>query len=268
MTQHAAAWSKWFPTIERAARDVSLCMLESAGVAPGHRVLDLATGIGEPALSAAKRVGPGGHVLGVDVSADMIDIARARAEAAGLTNAEFRVKDVEALALSETFDAALCRWGLMFVDDLAGTLERVHATLIPGGRLSISVWASADEVPTLSLAERAAHHALGLPPPDEGAQTPFALCDVAALGARLEHAGFEEVVHRRVPVVFEFASPEDFVVYRRELSTRFAATTAGLRETNQQAARQAVVRAVEPYLSPAGKIRMENWVYCISATRP
>lgn len=268
MTGYATAWNKWFPLIEQGARDLSVCMLDSAGVLPGRRVLDLATGIGEPALTAAKRVGPGGHVLGVDISADMIDTARARAEAAGLTNAEFRVMDVEALALSETFDAVLCRWGLMFVDNLAGTLGRVRAALSAGGHLSISVWASADEAPTLSLAERAAHHALGLPPPDEGAQTPFALCDVATLAASLENAVFEGVVHRRVPVVFEFASPEDFVVYRQELSARFAAATAGQNETGQEAVWQAVVRAIEPYRRPAGEVRMENWAYCVSATRP
>lgn len=268
MTGYAAAWNRWFPLIERAARNVSHCMLDEAGIASRQRVLDLATGIGEPALTAAKRVGSYGHVLGVDISTEMIDIARARAEAAGLTNIDFQVMDVETIALPATYDAALCRWGLMFVDDLAATLSRVHDVMRPGGRLSVSVWASADEAPTLALAERVAHHALGLPPPDEGANTPFALCDVAALSAALANAGFDVLEPRRVPVTFEFASPEDYIAYRRELSTRFAAATAGRNKNDLQAALQAVVRAVEAYHSPAGTIRMENQAYCISATRP
>lgn len=269
MIDYAAAWHKWFPLIERAAGDLSLCMLKGAGIAPGHRVLDLATGIGEPALTTALRVGSSGRVVGVDLSAEMIDLARARAETAGVTNAEFQVMDVEALAFPpETFDSVLCRWGLMFIDDLAGTLDRVRAALAPGGRLSVSVWASADEAPTLSLAERVAHHALGLSPPDEGAKTPFALCDVAALAAVLERAGFVELGLQRVPVTFEFASPGDYVAYRRELSTRFVAATAGQSKTDQQAAWQAVARAAEAYRGPAGMIRMENWAYCLSATRP
>lgn len=242
-------------------------MLEGANIVAERRVLDLATGIGEPALTAAERVGPDGRVLGVDISADMLDIARERAERASLTNAEFRVMDAEALVLSETFDAVLCRWGLMFVDDLGGTLRRVRAVLGRGGRLAVSVWASADETPSLGLAERVAHHALGLPPPDEGAKTPFALCDVAALVGSLEDAGFDEVVHQRIPVVFEFASPEDFVAYRRELSIRFAAAMTGQSENDQQAARQAAVRAVEAYRSLEGTIRMENWAYCVFAKR-
>jgi SAM-dependent methyltransferase len=65
------------------------------------------------------------------------------------------------------FDAVLCRWGLMFVDDLVATLCQLHSVLKSGGRISISVWASADEVPSLSLAARVVHDTLGLPAPNE-----------------------------------------------------------------------------------------------------
>lgn len=267
MTQYAAAWNKWFPVIERAARDVSLCMLEKAGVAPGDRVLDLATGIGEPALTAADMVGPGGHVLGLDISAEMIDFARARAEAAGLANIELRVEDIEALALSEACDVVLCRWGLMFVDDLAGTLGRVHAALKPGGRLAMAVWGPAGEAPTLALAERVAHRVLGLPPPDAGAGTPFALSNVTALVSTLETAGFTAVTHQPVNVAFEFSSPEEFVAYRRELSTRFVEPMAGQDAEKQDAVRRAVVHAVEDYRGDGGGIRMENQAHCVVGVR-
>lgn len=269
MVDYAASWNKWFPLIERAAGDLSCCMLDAAGVAPGHRVLDLATGIGDPALMAAERVGADGRVLGIDSSAQMIALARARAGAAGVINAEFQVMDIDSLTLPPaTFDATLCRWGLMFAEDLAGTLDQARAALRPGGRLSVSVWATPDDAPAISLAARVAHHALGLPPPEEGEKTAFALCDIPALVAALEKTKFDAVNVQKVPVIFEFASPEEYVAYRREISTPLAAVIAKQSETRQTAAWQTVARAVEAYRSSAGTIRMENQAYCLSAARP
>lgn len=91
---YSSVWQKWFLLIENGLGVLSRRMLAQAGVAPGHRVLDLATGCGEPALSAAERVGPGGRVLGLDISPGMIEQARARADEAGVANAEFRVMDI------------------------------------------------------------------------------------------------------------------------------------------------------------------------------
>ncbi|EPC03339.1 hypothetical protein L861_17505 [Litchfieldella anticariensis FP35 = DSM 16096] len=117
MNDQSTAWQHWFPLIENALGDLSRCMFDQVGLAPGHSVLDLATGIGEPALEAARRVGPTGRVLGVDISPAMLGIAQVRAETAGLTNVEFRVMDIGTLSLPESFDIVLCRCGLMFVDN-------------------------------------------------------------------------------------------------------------------------------------------------------
>ena len=179
MTDYATAWKKWFSLIESEARDVSLSMLENADIAPGHHVLDVATGIGEPALTAAHRVGPDGHVLGIDISSEMLSFAKGRAKKAALRNIKFEVMDANDLKIPVgIFDAVLCRWGLMFVDDLVATLCQLHSVLKSGGRISTSVWASADEVPSLSLAARVVHDTLGLPAPNEGAKTAFALSDI------------------------------------------------------------------------------------------
>ncbi len=268
MTDQSAAWQHWFPLIENAVRDLSLCMFDQAGLAPGHSVLDLATGIGEPALEAAARVGPGGRVLGVDISPAMIDLARARAEAAGRTNAEFRVMDIGKLSLAERFDIALCRCGVMFVDDLRATLDGIRSVLAPGGRFSAAVWASADETPTLSLAERTAHRVLGLPPPDEGGKTPFALCDTAAVAAMLEEAGFEDVRIQPVAVTFAFDLAAQFVSYREALSSRFVAPINGRSDREREKIRTAVVEALAPYQDTDGRVRMSNQAHCLSAVRP
>src|SRR5579885_2806347 len=131
----AAGWTKWWPTFERAAQVVSDRLIALAGVQPGWRVLDIATGIGEPAVSAARKVGPTGKVLAIDHSTGMLEAARKRAAQLGLTNIEFRHVDAETIALPERdFNAILCRWGLMFIPDLTGALGRMRALLAEGGK--------------------------------------------------------------------------------------------------------------------------------------
>ena len=95
----ATGWRKWWEIIEGGARQVSDRMLELAEIQTGQRVLDVATGIGEPAVSAARKVGPTGHVVATDQSPQMLEIARERAASLGLQNMEFKVTDAEALEL-------------------------------------------------------------------------------------------------------------------------------------------------------------------------
>src|SRR5271166_2066619 len=112
----APGWKQMRSMLERAGQPVSDRLVELARVGPGNRVLDIATGSGEPGLTAARKVGPGGLVVATDQSPAMLDLARERAAALGLHNVKFVATGAEELAVGESgFDAALCRWGLMFV---------------------------------------------------------------------------------------------------------------------------------------------------------
>jgi ubiquinone/menaquinone biosynthesis C-methylase UbiE len=116
-------------------------MIDLAAIGPGQRVLDVATGVGEPALSAARRSGPTARVDAIDSSAAMLDLARARAAELNLENVMFREMAAENLAYPEaSFDAVLCRWGLMFLENLQETLAGFRRILVPGGRLVAVVW--------------------------------------------------------------------------------------------------------------------------------
>jgi ubiquinone/menaquinone biosynthesis C-methylase UbiE len=72
----AAGWQKWWKTIERGTEKVSRRLVELAEIKPGSRVLDIATGMGEPALTAANWVGKSGHVLATDISSQMLSFAK------------------------------------------------------------------------------------------------------------------------------------------------------------------------------------------------
>ncbi|MGI0042522.1 MAG: methyltransferase domain-containing protein [Nitrososphaeraceae archaeon] len=107
----AAGWQKWWEPIERGAEKVSRRLIELAEIKPGSRVLDIATGIGEPAITAANQVGKNGYILATDISPQMLTIGKERAASLGILNViEFREGDVETIELqSSTFDAVLCR---------------------------------------------------------------------------------------------------------------------------------------------------------------
>ncbi len=103
----------WWPVLEEGGQKLSDKLVDLVGVGSGSRVLDVATGIGEPAVTAARHVQPNGRVLAIDISPEMIAIGRERAEKLGLQHIiEFRESDAESLNPSDkSFDAVLCRLG-------------------------------------------------------------------------------------------------------------------------------------------------------------
>ena len=112
-------------------------MLDAAGVRPGLRVLDVAAGTGDQSVLAAQRLRPTGSLLATDVSASMLSAAAETVRAAGLDNVTTQVADASTLELdAESFDAAICRFGLMFVPDLHQALTRVRHALKTGRQLS------------------------------------------------------------------------------------------------------------------------------------
>lgn len=266
--KRAEAWNKWFSILEEGAQVLSDRMVALAGIDAGNHVLDVATGLGEPAATAARRVGPAGHVDGVDLSPGMLEFARRRAERLGLTNIAFREANADMLDAPDTpYDAILCRWGLMFMFDLEGILRRLRTMLKPDGRIAAAIWGPPEEVPSLSMGNRIVLDFLGLPPPKEGAGTPFALSDVEAAMRRFEAAGFRDVAGEWVPVTYVFRSVDEFTQFRRERSQPLEDRIAHFPSARRDAAWKAVAEAARRFADDSGVVRMENRSFCISARR-
>lgn len=116
-------------------------LLALAAPQPGEQVLDVACGTGVVTLAMATAVGPGGSVLGVDLSARMVASAETRAQAAGISQARFDRMDAEVLSLpAASFDLVVCALGLMYVPDAAAALREIYRVLRPGGRAVLAVW--------------------------------------------------------------------------------------------------------------------------------
>jgi SAM-dependent methyltransferase len=253
---------------ERSAQHVSDRLVELAGVKPGARVLDVATGNGEPALTAARRAGAGGHVIATDQSDGMLAIARERAAALGIANVEFRQTDGETLAVAERdFDAIVCRWGLMFMPDVKGALREMRGRLREGGRFATSVWATADKVPMISLGAEAVRRLAGLPPPPPDALGPLRLADESNMRAALAEVGFKDITVERIPVTFYLDSLADFVQFRCDVSAQFRMLLDRQSPDLRAKIIAAVTEEARAYADTNGRVRTVNETVCYSATR-
>ena len=143
----APGWQEHWNIWEKGAQHVNDRLVALAQIQPGHKVVDIASGIGEPAFTIARQVEPTGQVIGTDIAVKMLAIARERAKTLGLPQIEFREMDAEAPNLPHaSFDAVVCRFGLMFLPNLPIALSRLRQLLVPGGRFAAAVWGTADQV--------------------------------------------------------------------------------------------------------------------------
>ncbi len=264
-TTVTAGWERWWPLFERGAQRVNDRLVERAGIGPGMHVLDVATGLGEPAVTAARLVGPSGRVVAIDSSAAMIDAARRRAQALGFDAIDFREVNAEALDFpAAAFDAVVCRWGLMFVQDLDGVLRRLRAMLKPGGRLAAAVWTEPAQVPVIQLSGRIiAEHA---PTPEEASPVnPFCLAAPDMLAAMLRTAGFTAVEAEPLTVPFTFDSAEAYTRFRRDMTTLDATLARHHPPAVVEAAWQAVTEAARAYATADGTLRFDNSALIVAA---
>ena len=265
----AAGWEKWWDSIEAASRPVSERLVALAAIEAGDRVLDLATGSGEPAVTAAHRVGPDGRVEAVDISPAMIEAARRRTAALGVTNIAFHAADIAQLPFEAgSFDAALCRWGLMFLPDVAAGLHDLRRLLRPGARLAAAAWGPPSEVPMIGLERQALAPYLPADFYEHGIDklTAFRFCETGAFERVLRDAGYRDVTCEPVTVTYVCDSPAAYVQYRRDITLRDAALAEHNPPDKVEAAWRALAEAAEAFAGPDGQVRMTNIALCAAGS--
>jgi SAM-dependent methyltransferase len=170
--RHRLAWGLDVDSYVRFTKEelgpVAEKLVEIADPAWDSSVIDIACGPGTATLPAARRVGPGGRVHGVDLAPPMVAWAERAAQAQGLTNVTFAVGDAEDLAdvPDGSFDAAISNFGMIFAPDAGRAIEAAARVLKPGGALTLTIW-----VTTGIVAETYELLRSISPPPPEGAST-------------------------------------------------------------------------------------------------
>lgn len=224
-----AAWRRWNPTLDRWYGDVTRQMLDMARIEPGQRVLDVAAGAGEPAVSAAERVGPGGYVLATDISEGIIQLALQVAREHGHEQIETRVMDGEKLDLPDaSFDAVICRLGLMYMPHPVTALREWRRVLKAGGRVAVVVFSTPERNGWGALPAAIIRRRAQLVPPAPGQPGPFSLGEPGVLEGLFQQAGFAVPEIRKVPVPHRAGSAADFVRVAREAFGAFNAMMASL----------------------------------------
>jgi len=263
----AAGWQDWWETIERGAQKVSDKIVELAEIKPGDKVLDIATGIGEPAVTAARKVMPNGRIVAIDISPQMLAIAKTRAASLGLDGImEFRESDGEKLDLLDQtakFDAVLSRFGLMFFPSLPSALVKIRHLLITNGRLSAAVWSTPSKVPLIDLAFASVRKQVNAPAPPPGAPGPFALADIEALKQLFSQSGFKDIKVDTFQITFEFDSPESYTKHIQQTATRIPEMLANRAEEVKKQAWDSITEAAWQYADSHGRLNLDNEVICI-----
>ncbi len=187
-------------------------MLNLANLCAGNRVLDVAAGTGDQTLMAARRVGPTGYVLATDISTSMLNLTAEAVRNAGLTNVDTRVMDAENIDLdTDSFDAVICRMGLMLFSNPVKALIGMHRVVKPTGKVVALVWSTEEKNPCrglpLAIVRRFGSNLSAVP----GLRLMFALGEPGILEDTFRAGGFHDVAVRAVTTRWCFPSTTEAI---------------------------------------------------------
>jgi SAM-dependent methyltransferase len=263
----ASGWARRQEDIRSMSAPVSHWMVQAIDPQPGHKVLELASGMGETGMLAAELVQPGGGVIISDQAAAMLEGARARAAELGLENIEFKVLNAEWIDLPlASVDGVLCRWGYMLMADPATALADARRVLRPSGRIALAVW---DEVranpwaalPGLELRERGLGGS-----PEPAAPGPFTLGSRDRVAGLLEQAGFTEIDVDALDVPRSHHDFGELWELTLDMSPSFHDTVMERPDGEIEQIRASLAERFAPFTASDGSMRIPGRTLVASAT--
>ena len=242
----AAYWAKTAPDTVSTTDDLNQLLIALAEIEPGSRVLDIASGAGDPAISIALKVGAEGSVTALDASAEMLAGARKRATKLGLENISFENARMESLPFdAATFDAVTCRFGLMSAEDPVLALQGARRVLKPGKKAAYMTHGSREKNTLFAVLWPALFGFLGEDDDDRGARR-YRFSETGSLETVFEAAGFTGVEEREVA---KTVIREKGVRFWQTMLTRaFGARLEGFEESKIEALHACIEKAFEPWL--------------------
>ncbi|MCP4051392.1 MAG: class I SAM-dependent methyltransferase [bacterium] len=254
-------WIKWDNLFETCIYEVTEWILKSICFKPDITVLDVATGMGRPALSIAEKISPSGQVTGVDISRNMIEAAKIKCM--GLQNIELIQADAEEFFFTNTkFDYIVSRFGLSFLPNIHNTLSNFAQMLKPAGCFCATLWHSATESPFISLAFDVTNNILKLPPPPPVSPNPFSLSDPIFLKQLAKESGFNYTEVIDLSINSKIETLELFMNYSWDILPPFLK-----KEVSKVSSKSDVLKHLEKKLSAFrqsdNSLSIESKVICI-----
>jgi ubiquinone/menaquinone biosynthesis C-methylase UbiE len=264
--QFSAGWKKWDAEVLGWHAPFGDALIEEARLRPDSSVLDVATGTGEPGLTAAGLV-PEGSVTLTDISAGMLRVAGEKAQARGLGNVRTMVSDAATLPFDDgTFDAVVCRFGFMYFPDMSAALAEMVRVAKPGARISAAVWSRAAENPWASLVLGTIARHTELPLAVQDAPGSFRCAALGFMSRLFQDAGLRDVTERKVSTELVRESPESYWEFMTDIA---ATVTMGLATADNEAReliRAEVFQLLRRY-EHDGAIRLRSTATIAAGTR-
>jgi len=263
----AQGWNRHTTAIHAWLQDATTEMLDSAGIASGARVLDVAAGAGDQTLDIAHRVGATGEVLATDISGAILALAQNKLRTAGFSQVRTQVADAQALGLAGAhFDAAVCRLGLMFCTSPLLALQEIRQALRPQGRFSALVFSSPQANPCIAILARTAQRHAGVAAGDPFAPgTLMSLGKPGLLALQLEKAGFADIDVRPVSAPFRLPTGKDYLEFVRTSASPIIEILKPLSTSAQAAAWEDMAHQLESFSTATGWEGPNELLLCSAA---
>lgn len=211
-------WKKWDEHVFSWLRPVGEELIRAISLEKNFMVLDVATGTGEPGLTAAAFVSKG-KVVGQDLAEDMLEVAQENARLRRIKNYETLTCDVSKMPFDDNyFDAVMARFGFMFFPDMQQAANEMNRVLKQGGKIAAAVWSVPDKNPWASVILGTINQMMQLQPPPEGAPGLFRCAKPGLMKEIFQKAGLKNVSEKEISGLNYFDNAEQYWEFMNDVA--------------------------------------------------